>query len=625
LNNDLTIGMHRPVYLWAGSGTVRMNHLKFMGAPVDEHVHAEAHTAVGAQRILKEAGFNWAYLTYDWGFPPEIEQEDWEDFHRAVQVYHDVGVRVFGYVQTSNCVYAGSYCDKDWYAADPQGWPFYYYTGRYMTCWQHPEWIAHLKDIVRGIIEAEADGVFFDNPWHAAQPIHFGGAWMGPAGCYCARCQAAFQKTCRLDIPTHITPQTNEASRLYIRWRTEQVTQTLSTLASYARSLKPNIFISANDFDAVMRPSFLIYGIDLGSLAKVQDVIMIEDYGLPRWEEKDGLLVNNALTLRTARALVGDTPLSTDPYDKGIGFDGVYTPRRLQQGIAEAAACSAMMVVKGTEYIEEGAFTLLTAKRFAPQREAVGVMHRWLEQHADLYQDRQNAARVGILYPGDALWQTWDQIAPLYFGVGQTLLAANIPWRVVTLKDDWGGLDTLFCFNSVTPKQPARPDVRIIDVSKLPGWTLPPSSFLARHARAHALASELTGWLYRAYFEKRWARQLGDRLGLAHFFLQSPYFRLPSEAARNALLATLDELPYPRIASSAPVLVELWQQEKRQQLHLVNYATEPQIVTVTFAHPMSGKIMSPEGGELAIIDGACVDVNLDVYAVIELADTDKHG
>ena len=38
-NQMFDMGVHRPVYLWAGPGTVRMNRLKFMNAPVDEAVH----------------------------------------------------------------------------------------------------------------------------------------------------------------------------------------------------------------------------------------------------------------------------------------------------------------------------------------------------------------------------------------------------------------------------------------------------------------------------------------------------------------------------------------------------------------------------------------------------------
>ncbi len=619
-NNLFAVGAHRPVYLWAGPGTVRMNRLKFMNAPVDEQVHAEAHTARGAQRMADEAGFNWAYLTYDWGFPPEVEQEDWTDFRRAVAVYHDAQVRVFGYVQTSNCVYDGSYRAKDWYAQDSRGRLFYYYTGRYMTCWTHPDWLAHLREITRGIVEAGADGVFYDNPWYGAQPIHFGGAWLGPTGCYCARCRAAFRAATGLEMPERVAPETDERSRVYLRWRAAQVTATLAELANYARSLNPEIVISSNDFDAVMRPSYLIYGIDLQGLSAVQDVIMIEDYGLPRWEmaeqNDEPLLVNNALTLRTARALIGDTPLSTDPYDKGIGMDAVYSARRFQQGIAEAAACGAAMVVKGTEYVEDGAFTLLTAEQFALQREAIGEIHHWLAENTALYESRANAASVGILFPGDALWQTWDRVAALYFGLGQTLLVAGIPWRVVTPESDWVGLKVLLHLGESEIKDTAPPTLRTIDISQLRGWEKPRLSFLARHDTARAWVSDIVSWLYRAYFEQRWARRLGDKLGLVHFFLQTPYFRLPSKVARRTLLNALGERPYPRVTADAPMLVELWQQGEQWQLHLVNYANSEQRVTVEFSGAVYGQIISPDS-QAKKFSGARIEIPLDVYDVLQ--------
>ena len=144
--------------------------------------------------------------------------------------------------------------------------------------------------------------------------------------------------------------------------------------------------------------------------------MMIEDFALSRWQYGPAgalpKLVSNALSLRTARALIGDTRLSTNLYDLGIGFDPVYAPRRFWQGIAAAAACGATMVLKGTEYVEEGAFTLLTAIEVAPRRSAMGQIHRWLAEHSELYRNRENAARVGLLHPGDALWQDWDRLAP---------------------------------------------------------------------------------------------------------------------------------------------------------------------------------------------------------------------
>ena len=619
------IGAHRPIYLWAGPGTVRMNRLKFMDAPVDEAIHHEAHTATGALRVAQEAQCTWAYLMYDWGFPPEVAQADWADFARAVQVYHVADVRIFGYVQTSNCVFAGSHRDKDWYARDPRGRRIYYYTGRYMTCWQHPAWRERLRKMIRGILQAGADGVFFDNPWYGAQPLHLGGTWIGPAGCYCERCRAAFRSAADAEIPTEIRPD-DPLSRRYLRWRAEQVTATLRKLAAYARDLQPDAAISANDFDAVMRPSKLIYGIDLASLAEVQDVMMIEDYGLPRWERPT--LLNNALTIRTARALIGDTPLSVDPYDKGIGFDQVYAPRRFQQGIAETAACGATMVVKGTEYVAaDGAFTLLTAAPYAPQREAIGAIHRWLEEHADLYngEDRRSIARVGLLFPADdALWFDWDRLAPGYFGAGLTLLAAGIPWRVVTSEDDVCDLGILLRFDDTTSTATPPDGLRVIDVPSLPGWAAPTSSTdrMMQRRSLRALATRAIDWLYRAYFRRRWARALGDRLNLAHFFAQSPRYELPSPTTRRALLDALGDPPHPHVIAPAPVLAAAWRQGDtgRQQLHLVNYAAEPQTVTVVFARPTKGKRIAfgapPTSFES---EGAKLKLTVDLYSVLTYA------
>lgn len=616
------IGSHRPMYLWAGPGTVRMNRLKFMNAPVDEAVHQEAYTAVGAHRVVTETGCNWVYLTYNWGFPPEIEAEDWEAFRRAVEVFHAHGARVFGYIQTSNYVHSGSFRQKDWYARDRRGRPFYYYTGRYMACWLHPEWREHLRDMVRGVIAAGADGVFFDNPWYGAQPFYFGRTWLGGAGCYCERCRAVFRRTTGLDIPDELDLQ-SETSRAYLRWRSRIVTETLGEMAAYARSLQPDVVISVNDFDAVMRPSLIAFGIDLAALAAVQDVMMIEDYGLPRWEPGDDtrppLLVNNALTLRTARAWVGATPISTLPYDKGIGFDPVYAPRRFLQAIAEAAACGAATVIKGTEFVEaDGTFTLLTAAAYAPQREAIGRYHRWLEAHTDVYDpaDWENAAPIGLLHPGDDLAWRWTELARRYFGVAQTLTAAALPWRVVRTPEEGADLAVLLDVRADAVKASATP--ARIAVATLPSWGDEPPPPLQRRRWARRLVGAVLESLYRAYFERRWARRLIDRIGLVHFFLQAPYFRLPSAQARAQLLQALGPIPGPRVHAEAPVLVEVWRQRQSGEtaLHLVNYAPTPQTVTVTLPRPGHVRLLSPDGPESQVMLTDSLVVPLDIYTVL---------
>ncbi|MEN4040977.1 MAG: hypothetical protein ROW39_01435, partial [Anaerolineaceae bacterium] len=183
-----------------------MNRLKFMNAPVDEATHLEAHSSAGVRRVVDEAGCNWIYLTYNWGFPPEQEVEDWEAFSSAARAYHAAGAQVFAYIQTSNCVYDGSFKLQDWYALDSRGRRINYYTGRYMICWQHPAWIAHLERMIAGAIQRGADGIFFDNPWYAAQPIALFGRWHGSAGCHCPRCQEKYLQDTGQTIPTRIAP-----------------------------------------------------------------------------------------------------------------------------------------------------------------------------------------------------------------------------------------------------------------------------------------------------------------------------------------------------------------------------------------------------------------------------------
>ena len=605
MKETFAVGKHRPIYLWAGQTTVRMNRLKFMDAPVDEFVHEEAHGESGARRVL-DTGSNWAYLMYDWGFPPEIERSDWGDFRQAVQVYQTHGIQVFGYVQTSNCVYDGSYKEKDWYARTPDGKKFHYYTGRYMACWRHPEWLAHLREIVRGIVESGADGVFFDNPWYATQPISFLDTWMGNAGCYCDNCRDAYRQFSGEEIPVRIAPGFEPASQTYLRWRAEQVTATLASLSAYARSLNPDVVISANDFDAVTRPSYVIYGIDLAGLANVQDVIMIEDFAMPKWD--GDVLVNNALTLRTARALIGDTPLSTIPYDKGIGFDEVYKPRRFAQSIAEAAACGAAMVIKGTEFVEaDGTFTLLTAEQYAPQREASAHINNWLTEKAALFEGRTNAARVGLLHPGKEMYWHWAQLAPLYFAAGQTLTMAGIPWRVVTKDDDIAGLDVLLTFDE--PKDEG------FHIPELAGWMPKPESYLDTHPFAHKVVSKTLTRLYRAYFESRPFRAFADKVGMEKLVLSSPFFKLPAPELQQTLLSALPQSEMPTVKSETPVLVEMWQKGTQMQIHLVNYAEKTTKVTVTFGATVPGKVLSPDTDEIRF-EGDTLELGLDVYSIL---------
>jgi hypothetical protein len=637
-NALFAIGRHRPVYFWGGPTTIRMNRQKFMDASVNEAVHLEAHSYQAAG-LLARAGFNWAYLMLNWGFPPEQEVEQRASFRQAVDVFHEAGIRVFGYVQLSNCVYLGSHREKDWYALDRRGRFIHYYTGRYMTCWLHPEWRAQLHRRVREVVEAGADGVFLDNPWMGLHPLPLFGTWVTGAGCFCPRCRAAYaQASGGRQIPEQLDPR-DLHTRQYLTWRADVVWQLIGELAEAARSLRPGVIVAENVYDAINCNHYAEFGVDLRQAARVSDMVMIEDHSLPHLAS-DGTPVVNAITCKAACAWSGDTPVTTDPYIAGIGFDPVYSPRQFRQAIAEGAACGTATVVKGTEFFDprDGGFTLLTGEPFAEQRDALGRIHRWLETHAELYAGRREPSPLAVYFPYATLPFDWDYAAPLTFAACQALLMAGLPFRVVG-PGDWGWEgDTQAGRTLIVPPGGGeglkrrlrefaaaggcivalgedRPDARLMWARERPGLT-----FLERHAALRGVVGRAAMALYRAYFDRRAVRRLFDRTHASQRLMQggaeyNPLFRPPPADEQAALLAALGDLAVPRVLATKPVLIEWWQQGEIDQLHLVNYADAPQDVTVELPWPVRARVSSPDTGQVQTLEGRALSASLDVYAI----------
>jgi hypothetical protein len=619
LTHHFEIGKYRPIYLWGGPGTIRMNRVKFMNYPVDEAAHMAVHEEPAAKVVVEEMDCNWVHLMYDWGFPPEIEEEDWEDFRKGAETYHRLGSPVFAYIQSSNCVYDGSFVAKDWYAKDARGRKVYYYSGRYMVDWTHPEWLQHLKNLAKGALERGADGIFFDNLWYGEEPNGLMGAWLGGAGCHCERCQAIYHEATGKTIPEKILPGRDDVAD-YLRWRAGQVTATLQELADFIHDIKPDAPISANDFDMTMRNSPLIYGLDVEALAKIQDLIMVEDFALPRWDrEPKPRLANNALTIHNTQALIGkDVHLSMLSYDVGIGFDPVYPPRRHQQGIAEAAAGGASTTVKGTEYNDGEKMTMLTDPAYHAQHAAIGKYNRWLEEQADLYKKRENIAPIGLLHPEETLWRHWFELAPIYLGAGQALTVAGIPWRVVRRGESLDGLAALLTFTPADKGLETDETVPQIHIPELAGWNWRKPTAVARGGLAHSLVQSVGLGLVRAYHSSKFARHLMDRLNMASLVIQTNMFTLPEGPVMETLLKSLPADLTPTVSAADPVLIETWQKGRKTQVHLMNYANQPQKVTVHFTKSVKVQGISPDNDEIIELEGKDISLYLDIYSILLL-------
>lgn len=620
MDHSFSIGKYRPIYLWAGPGTIRMNKVKFMNYPVDEEGHRTAHRAPGARLVADDLYTNWVHLTYDWGFPPEVEEEDWEDFRTAAEAYHAAGCFVYAYIQVSNCVYSGSFTQKDWYARDSKGRKIYYYSGRYMVDWTHPDWIQHLEDRVEGALARGADGIFFDNLWYGERPNNLMGAWVGGAGCYCDRCRTLYRTETGREIPEKILPARDDVAD-YLRWRANQVTKTVESLAETARRLKPGTPISANDYVVTMHNSYLIYGVDVAALARIQDVIMVENFALARWDETPHpRLANNALTIRNTRELIGaHRHLSVLSYDAGIGFDPVYPPRRHQAAIAEAAALGASMTVKGTEYNDGQRMTLLTAPDYSAQQQAIGDYNRWLEEHHTLYKDRTNAAPVGLLHPEEGLWRHWMELSPVYYGASQALTWAGIPWRVVRKGDLLDGLAAVLTFTP-SGQEIEIPEGRTvhIHVPTLPGWAWRKLGTAARGGIWHSLIEGVGTILLRSYHGSKFARTAMDKLQVAKLVFRTELFNLPDRQKIDILLSALPEGITPRVESKYPTLIEYWTRSGERQVHLVNYGPEPQTVKLYLEAPARVSVISPDHTGIRTLEGTTLSVDVDIYTILML-------
>ncbi|WP_041075952.1 hypothetical protein [Thermotoga caldifontis] len=426
---------HFPVYMWAGPGTIRINRVKFPGTAIDEKVHIEGGLKIGARR-LNQMGYNWAYCTYNWGFPPEIEKEDHEYFKRTVSEYHEEGLKVFGYVQFSNVVFDGSHVTKRWYAMDQYGNKINYYSGRYLTCPTDGEWRQHLAEIVKGIVEAGADGVFFDNVF---------GSWFGFRPCYCDRCQRQFREFAEglgfkvKGIPEYLSE--NVESRAYLIWRRRVLWDTLSQLSKLARSINPNVIISSNSFEACLSKLAVMAGVDLRDAFRVQDLVMIENHQLPR--KFQNLQIFNTMTYRIAHAHSSGKPVTSVPYMLGIGADAVYPIRNYLQGMAEAYANDSIMVLKGTEYFHNGRWTLLTADEFENVRKQIADYHSWFKGENGVWKDcyGKKTGKIAIFHPYDSLTFHWERTYLPFFAAQHELIRHGIDYRVVW--DNFDGVEIL--------------------------------------------------------------------------------------------------------------------------------------------------------------------------------------
>jgi hypothetical protein len=580
---ELRPGRTRPVYLWAGNATIALQQVKFPDIPIDVAAHIEAYQPIGL-RALSALNTNLAFLSMNWGFPPEIERQHWDEFAQAVQACRVSGIAVLGYVQTSNCVSAGSYQHADWYARDRTGRRVPYYHGRFMTCWNEPRWLAEVEAHALRVLAAGADGVFFDNLWMGATPWTLGRAVSGFAGCACARCRQAYHADTGAHMPFFI--DAGAASTRYLIWRAQVVRTRFARWRSVLKEHAPQTLVIANNCDVILRDTTGLFGLDLQALSSLQDALLIENVAMPHYHAGRRRLVANALVLKAVRAIAPDKPILALTYERGIGLDRLPGTRRLRRTFAEAVAVGAVPVLKGSEFIDHaGRFSVITAPAFGALRVALAPLLDWLHGHAWLFDDVQPAPAVCVPYLPRATGAAW-LANKQNLAAALALLRAQVPFAFTAGDAPCVGPGSFAHGGRAHPLLDSAHFCRLID----PGM--------------RALA--------RGYFGTVRLRRWIDKSGLTRRFLESPSFALPDNWGA---LRTGHDLEGPCAFSAAPILVERWRHTSgRYRLHVVNYCDQPVDVTVKAGGPIV--LHSPDPGTVWL-DSAHARLRLDTYAVLE--------
>jgi hypothetical protein len=604
----------RGVYLWAGQATVDLTRVKFPDMQIDEVAHHHALTPEAADQ-LASVGFDLAFLSMNWGFPPEREARHWREYRRAVRAYRERGLRVLGYVQTSNCVAVGSYRNRDWYAVTPRGDRIAYFRDRLMTCWNHPDWIAEVEAHAVRAVEAGAAGVFFDNIWMGSPAWSLGGTVAGFAGCYCIRCRDAFRKATGFGIPIRLSddPVVRTA---YVRWRAEVTARRLRYWAEAAREASPGALAVANVNDVMLRDIRSLLGIDVRLLQDTLNYLLVENIAMPRFEEERHRLVANALPLRALLALAPRTQVAGLTYETGIGLDGQPSPDRAFRAVAECAAVGASPVVKGTEYLDRNhRFTVMTCDEFAPLRRSLQPLLNWIEANERMFAGSTSDAEVGILLDEALDDEDWEVAAPLGLAIGLLLIRRAIPFRFVLASQasETQGLTRLLVPEGTTMPE-VGPGIQAVVVRRRE-LGLRPTPGLVRSARALKWMDVPLRVLMAAYFRHARVRRLLDGIGATEKFLESAHFALPPRSAR--MVERLENLRPPVFDASTAVLVERRRtRDGDLVVHLVNYSDSGCSVEVDPGTLGAPVLLTPDSHSRLVRDEDGMRVELDRYAVL---------
>ena len=591
---DETSGPLVPAYYWAGAGSEIVHRLKGFGRGVDSETYQRAYDESRLQWLRDAFGVNFAFLTYNWGLPDEVEATDWAAFETAARHAHGLGMNVAAYIQPSNAVAIGSYAAAGWYAITPKGKRIPYYNGRFFTCLNHEGWRETVFERVRGALRAGADAIFLDNCAFGGMPVPLSRDYTAFAGCFCPRCHQSFARWQQArdlppaPIPRLFRPGRDPIAREFAHWRAWTLTAFLREIRAVVDAEKAGAWLLTNTVGAVNVNTYNVFGVDLPEIAHIVDALFVENLQSPR---SDGdLLVQNAGTFKLLQSLKPGAPTLSISYERGIGVDGVPDPATFARAMAEGYAAGGVPVVRAAEYIESGQWTLLRPGRHAGQAAATRAIVDFVREHPSFFEDRQSAARVAVLVPPGLAWR--GDVFPArgsdYLGVIQALVGAAIPFRVVASAAQAPDAGALIVPAGILLPSSPRIVLRYDDLGvrrkrrSLFDYFAAPLEPLFRIAGPRVIDG---------YFSHVHVRRFVDRLDLLFRLVFKDQFEYLSMSP--AIARILRALGPCQVEASTPVYADVWTTGAGQQLHLVNYGNTPARVRLTLPPGAEAQLSAP--------------------------------
>ena len=141
---------------------------------------------------------------------------------------------------------------------------------------------------------------------------------------------------------------------------------------------------------------------------------------------------------------------------------------------------------------------------------------------------------------------------------------------------------------------------------------------VSRGGLVHSVVQSVGLGLVRAYHSSKFTRHLMDRLNMASLVIQTNMFTLPPAESMDALVMSLPDGTLPTATAKEPVLIETWQKGRQTQVHLMNYADQPQKVNIHFNESVTARVLSPDTDEVFQLEGETLTLYLDIYSILLL-------